>query len=112
MAKRGRKPKTKEDQSIVEIEQQYLLDRLMGEGWRNQIEEMLNMRYAEGWKYIPPFFRIGESNEWNSSLGRNEYIYGILYEKIAKSAIISHLPFEKVPDINIPESKMHWERNL
>jgi len=78
MAKRGRPPKKK----ITELYLQYDMDRIVGEEWKTRFDEILNKRHADGWKYVPPYFRIGISEKYNSQLSQPEIVYGVLYERI------------------------------
>lgn len=83
MPKRPRKTKKQiQDERSVEIEQIYDLDEFVGEGWKNQFDDILNKRYADGWEYIPPYYIIGLSkDEYDKELGQPARIYGVLYKK-------------------------------
>ncbi len=80
MTKKGRPSKKK----TFEINRQYDMDTLVGEDWKRQFPEILNKRYADGWKYIPSYIRVGiHGKEWDEKLNQEiiVYKYGVLYER-------------------------------
>lgn len=76
--KRGRPPKAK----MPEIEQQYDYDRFEGRSFFEILPDILNKRYADGWKYVD-IYKLGVNT---SKMIDGEYplVYGVLYERIVR----------------------------
>lgn len=80
--KRKTTEKEKEIDNDLEIFQQYDADILVGESWKRIFHEILNKRFADGWKYIPPFYKLMVDTSIADSQGNHEIHYYVLYERI------------------------------
>lgn len=80
-----KKRTTKEDSKTaneIDIPKQYDLDIIIGESWKAVFHDILNKRHSEGWKYIPPYYRIKADTSIADSQGNHPIHYGVLYERI------------------------------
>jgi len=72
---------TKKEKAIedkINIDQNYDSDTFIGDEWKKVLPDILNKRHAEGWAYLPPYYRIGVDD----SKADCPVIYSVLYKKI------------------------------
>ena len=77
-SKRGR---PKGNKKPPPIPQRFVQKDFYGEGWKSQWHIILSDMYADGFKFIPPIFKMGRQEQMATENGVHPELYLITFEK-------------------------------
>ncbi len=81
MAK-GKRGRPKGNKSQPPVPQRFIQKDFYGESWKSQWHIILSDMYADGFKFLPPIFKMGRQEQMATENGVHPELYLITFEKV------------------------------